>query len=197
MGLHILDFLDSSPNAYIFRRTANKTNCGGFCFLAFALGIIGFNIYCIIKYTFQETYSIEHESYMYDFTHEIDISNKLIEFSYEIPSPNIHEHFSLFYCDTNETIPYNTSVSRAFDNLCFQLFYECQDDECTIKENIPNNLIRVNIKFFMEKLNLQDDDPVSLKEVWGKFPLTTSDYREYSFVFEETICVDKGIIEDD
>ena len=196
MGLHILDFLNSSPNAYIFRRTANKTNCGGFCFLAFALGIIGFSIYCIIKYTFQETYSIEHESYMYDFTHEIDISNKLIEFSYEILYLNINHHFSLFYCDTNETIPYNTSVSRAFDNLCFQLFYECQDDECTIKENIPENIIGVNIRYPMENLNLQEDNPVSLKKGGEIFLMTTYDYREYSFVFEETICVDKGIIED-
>ena len=78
MGLHFLDFIGSSPNNYIFKKSSNKTNFGGVLFLIYILGILGFSIYCIIKFIYLDNYSIEYFNYMYDSNHNLSDPDKKI-----------------------------------------------------------------------------------------------------------------------
>ena len=48
--MHFLDFLNSSPNNYIFQKSYNKTNFGGVSFLISVLGILAVGVYYIIIY---------------------------------------------------------------------------------------------------------------------------------------------------
>ena len=70
MGLYALDFFSSSPNNYIFQKSANQTNFGGVCFLLTVVGIIAFSVYCFVDFHYQEQYSLDYINHINDEEHE-------------------------------------------------------------------------------------------------------------------------------
>ena len=65
MILKKFDFLSNAPHNYIFQTSSNKTVFGGVYFMLYIIGIIGFSIYCNIKFIRQDNFSIENSYYMY------------------------------------------------------------------------------------------------------------------------------------
>ena len=198
MILYSLDFFSSSPNSYIFHRSSNKTNFGGVCFLLSILIIIGISIYLIIEYIQQDTYALEYISYTIDYSGAYSDSNisKPIKFEYEIYPDNIQDHFALFDCFTGNKIPNNTNISKPISEFCYYVLYECQDDTCEIREDIPQNTFRIFFTFEVEKFNLQDENPISSKIFMEGLYMTTYELRIYNYFFQEIMCTDIGFFGD-
>ena len=205
MGLHFLDFIGSSPNNYIFKKSSNKTNFGGVLFLIYILGILGFSIYCIIKFCLLDNYSIEHYNYMYDYNHDSYQSNQKIEFGYDIYSrglysddgkKNLSNKFSLMNINTNKTIPREVYVPGEIGKFQYFLVYECEDDECEIKEDIPFGRFFVPIIFKYKTFSFQEENPAVPGIFKIEFFLSLYNYNEHIYIFEESICSDIGFFRD-
>ena len=191
--MHILDFFSTYPNNYIFQRTSNKTNFGGVCFFLCIIGILCFSIYCIVKFIKQDTYSIEHTSYMYDYNHNISTTDKTIKFKYEIFPKELNNHFDLIDFYTGEIIPKNTNISKPIDEFCYIIVYKCEDDICEVKENISNTF-QINLIFEVPGLNIQDENPFYPLIFEESLYMTTYDQRIYYFLYEEIIVTDIGFL---
>ena len=63
--LNCLDFLNNSPNFFIFQNKANKTNFGGFLFLIYIIIMILISLAYILDYAFNEKYEIETSTITY------------------------------------------------------------------------------------------------------------------------------------
>ena len=191
--MHILDFFSTYPNSYIFQRTSNKTNFGGVCFFLCIIGILCFSIYCIVKFIKQDTYSIEHTSYMYDYNHNISTTDKTIKFNYEISPKELNNHFDLIDFYTGEIIPKNTNISKPINEFCYIIVYKCEDDICEVKENISNTF-QINLIFEVPGLNIQDENPFYPLIFGESLYMTTYDQRIYYFLYEEIIVTDIGFL---
>ena len=194
--MHFLDFLNSSPNNYIFQKTYNKTNFGGVSFLISVLGILAVGVYYIIIYCNKDKYSIEYSNYMYDFTREEYNLTQNIEFGYEIYTRGIYsgngiivlKNFSLIETETNNTVPRQEWLFKDIKKFDYLLVYECQDEECEIKENIPYNRLYIEFVLKMNYFNLQEDNPVNQTRISDSLPIVLNNFCEYIYYFEETIC---------
>ena len=191
--MHILDFFSTYPNNYIFQRTSNKTNFGGVCFFLCIIGILCFSIYCIVKFIKQDTYSIEHTSYMYDYNHNISTTDKTIKFNYEIFPYELNNHFDLIDYYTGKIIPKNTNISKPINEFRYIIFYKCEDDICEVKENISNTF-QINLFFEVPGLNIQDENPFYPLIFGESLYMTTYDQRIYYFLYEEIIVTDIGFL---
>ena len=198
MGLHFLDFIGSSPTNYIFKKSSNKTNFGGVLFLIYILGIIGFSVYCIIKFCQLDNYSIEYFNFMHDSNHKLYNPNKKIEFIYDILSQglysndrrNLSNKFSLMNIYTNETIQREVFIPGEIDKFHYCLVYECEDDECEIKEDIPLGRFYVPIVVKNQKFSFQEENPIVQNDFYIEFFISVYDHSEYIYYFDENICSD-------
>ena len=58
---HKFDFLSEPPKNFIFQKSSNETNFGGFCFIIYMLFIIVIVIYSLIDFFYlSEKYTIEY-----------------------------------------------------------------------------------------------------------------------------------------
>ena len=98
--LHNLDFFSSSPKNFIFQKSSNKTNFGGFCFILYIFIIIIIIIYYIIDFFFlTEKYSIEYSlTYKTTTFKEINELNSKNEYN-----PTLNFSLSLYKNDLNMT----------------------------------------------------------------------------------------------
>ena len=194
--MHFLDFLNSSPNNYIFQKTYNKTNFGGVSFLISVLGILVVGVYYIIIYCNKDKYSIEYSNYIYDFTREEYNLTQNIEFGYEIYTRGLYsgngiivlKNFSLIETETNNTVPRNEWLFQDIEKMDYLLVYGCQDEECEIKENIPYNRLYIEFVLKMNYFNLQEDNPVNQSRISDSLPIVLNNFCEYIYYFEERIC---------
>ena len=200
MGLHFLDFISSSPNNYIFQKSSNKTNLGGIFFLIYILGILGFSIYCIIKYCRLDNYSIEYYSYIHDSSHNSSDPDKKIDFSYDIYTQgiyseiqrNLSKRFSLMNAQTNQTIPRNVSLEGEFDKFHYLLVYECKDDKCEFLEDIPLGRFFIYLGMKSQIFNLQKENPITSKNYSLHFPMTIYHFIQYFVYINEIVCTDNN-----
>ena len=71
---HKFDFLSEPPKNFIFQKSSNETNFGGFCFIIYMLFIIAIVIYSLIDFFYlSEKYTIEYSLNYY--TQTIDSIN--------------------------------------------------------------------------------------------------------------------------
>ena len=198
MGLHFLDFLSQSPEAFIFNKASNKTNFGGFFMILYVIAFLVIFLYYILDYASQENYSIDYSYYFFDH-HKIENSNipKNFTFGYEIINTNnelLSNRFSLLkgWNENDFTIiPRNKAITDNFESVMnFSLVYECYDDNCTIDEDINEGIYSIQFLVLSEIYNLQNDNPVSSTQVL--FPLTGNidEFSHFLYSLTEIQCVD-------
>ena len=198
MGLHSLDFLSSSPNNYIFNKSSNKTNLGGALILIYIIVMICFSIYCIIDFSQLGNYSIEYFNYMYDSNHKISNSVKKFEFAYDIYTQelysenrrNLSNKFSLMNVKTNKMISREVFIQGEIDKFNYLLVYECEDDECEIREDISLGRFYVPMVLKLQTFKFEEENPIVPSEFSGDFFLSLYDFNQYIIYFDENICSD-------
>ena len=65
--MHFLDFLNESPNFFIFQKKANQTNFGGVLFLIYILIMILISLAYILDYELNDKYTYESFTF-YNYT---------------------------------------------------------------------------------------------------------------------------------
>ena len=144
-----LDFLNQSPQIYIFHEKANKTSFGGCIFILFLLYMIFVSLLYVYDYIVNEKYEIEYSRYYSPISQEKrDLLNSdpelnpklnfILDGTYYIRK-NYSSDFAFydrisrkFYYDVNYL-----NISKKVSEFFVELLYRCKgidDDVCSLRD---------------------------------------------------------------
>ena len=174
---HKFDFLSEPPKNFIFQKSSNETNFGGFCFIIYMLFIIAIVIYSLIDFFYlSEKYTIEYS--LNYFTQTFDSINSMNQNSEYNPSLNftlnlykndgkmseLSDRF-LFVdpimtqiTDNLTLFKRNTVINKRVSDFFVGIAYNCSSDpKCIInsEDEIGLNYI-LNIEYDSYKIEHQD-----------------------------------------
>ena len=146
--MHPLDFLSDSPNVFIFRKKANKTNLGGLLFLVYLIICLVIFLYYLfdyikndkykVKYTFQNHKDLNIESFNdYRINPLINISISLTDENHQALSKNfiialkVKNSQTIYAYDSNN----KQFMLRALSPYYFYIYYRCENlYNCSIRK---------------------------------------------------------------
>ena len=148
--LHKFDFLSESPKNFIFQKSSNETNFGGFFCILYIFITLFIIIYSFIDFFYlSEKYSIEY-SFMYNLQTFDNINkinekdadkNPLLNFSLSLyknePNfPELSDRFLLVDPKNSQDhlafIKRNAKIETRVSDLMVAIVYNCSDSNCII-----------------------------------------------------------------
>ena len=207
-----IDFLSKSPNIYIFKKEAYKTNFGGFLFFIFFIIMLVITASYIIDYVLNDKYEIEYLK-MINQVEEIDIErmnedpnlNPTLEFVLQVlePMSAITDNFVMLYekdeeihlgnlgkyYNTSDGLSFNFFLNSSASNLTMYLAYYCgADPNCTI--NDEEHYISEDSKIYYQLLvpiafiNHESSNPFIYEKIFQSF-FYDSNFKSYKrYVYE-------------
>ena len=201
--LNCLDFLNISPNFFIFQSKTNKTNFGGFLFLIYIIIMILISLAYILDYALNEKYEIETSTITYRYKSfdaspnpEIDIQvtlylkedmtnmtdrffMKLNNHYYKgVYNQTIGDDYDIFGIKGEIQYHLKTNYPNIEDKKV-ELYYKCEYPDCHEIDQEYNNIDQVSSIFLATKRYIVDH--------YDKNPLKVSkDYDEKNqFLYSE------------
>ena len=146
--MHFLDFLNESPNFFIFQKKANQTNFGGVLFLIYILIMILISLAYILDYELNDKYTYESFTF-YNYTadnNELNKDENLNPFFNLTISLDYHGDFAVYDISNNKFLESddidffsyssNYYIRRQASDIKFFIYYKCGDDEnCSAFKN--------------------------------------------------------------
>ena len=137
--MHFLDFLNESPNFFIFQQKSNQTNFGGVLFLIYIIIMILISFAYILDYALNDKYTYESlKFYNYLENHyELNKDEKLNPFFNLTISINkfLNYEFVVYDISNNEFIEIddnelysftsNYHLRRQVSDINFYIYYKC------------------------------------------------------------------------
>ena len=111
MGLHAIDFLSDQPRNFIFQKTSNKTNLGGFLSLIYLIVFLIIAVSYFVFYGLKDNYSIEY------LQNQRTITEKELEKYYYDPKYNPKFLFDYILFIEKEEAKYYAGVRFILFNL--------------------------------------------------------------------------------
>ena len=207
-----LDLLFShSPNTYIFKSQANKTNFGGFCCFIYIIFLIVVMFIYLYQYIFTEKYTVEYSLFFNTSTLEDQKSmlfdndlNPTLNFSFdvfkidmdevknEIKATNLSNNYKLVnifetqYYKKMIPINRNTNIRKRVYPLAIGILYECKNSSYIMEEEDKLSSINyINITYEGFKLEHQDwEKPLKTKDTIYSIPFYNDKFTSSSINWE-------------
>jgi len=202
--LNCLDFLNNSPNFFIFQNETNKTNFGGVLFLIYIIVMVFISLAYILDYSLNVKYEIQASTITYrdksfDITPNPEVDMLIGITLYEdINITNLlyvkieDQFYSGVYNKINEEcenfcrkgrIEYHIKAKYLeLEEKRIDIVYRCEDDDCEDLYDPNNNLTKIDSIIIQTKSYIIDH--------YGDIPLKISnDYdciNSFSYIYDET-----------
>ena len=195
--MHKFDLISGAPKTFIFERSSNKTNLGGFLTIIFGVVILmiinGYLYEYFVNPKYRFTYTYDDKYYPNDELEQI-YDNKTIypelTFHFELKQENMSKNIKIITHEGEDILigekhKYTKSVSK----LNFAVYYRCQSktncalrksDEAGIKYFNHIHLYNLRFSFLGYYCDHQNPDmPVKREQDYEEFPFTVTDNVDY------------------
>lgn len=192
--MHFLDFLNESPNFFIFQQKSNQTNFGGVLFLIYIIIMILISLAYILDYALNDKYtyeSLKFYNYM-DNHNELNKEEKLNPFfNLKISIKKFSNYeFAVFDISNNEFIEIddidlysytsNYRLRRQVSEINFYIYFKCREnddkncssfqelmEEMSQYGNMLNELyVSVIFDYPNYKISHSEDPPLKEDDIW-------------------------------
>ena len=195
--MHKFDLISGAPKTFIFERSSNKTNLGGFFTIIFLVIIImimnGYLYEYFANPKYRYSYAYDDKYYPDDKLDEI-LSNTTIypelTFHFELDHENISKNIKIFTPEGEDILlGENHTYTKRVSNLSFAIYYKCQNktncslrksDEASIRNYNNIHLYTLRFVFLGYYCDHQNPtNPIKREEDYEEFPFTVTDNIDY------------------
>ena len=194
--MNCFDFISTPPNLFVFQKSSNKTNLGGFLFIFYLLICITISVFYFYDYLTNDKYTVSYK-YMNDAVDEEDEEiylnntnyNPEIEFAFDMSNyfyENISGRFLLFDYNEEKFIGRNQFYKRKISDLFLGIYYICYTD-CKIDLK-DLTLFNYYLLIWYKGVVLDhQNEKAPIRDIEDKEGKRNFLYKEYPFFFENVL----------